>query len=45
METLKRVIKKIDWIWDVYFVYFLYKDNQLDRYYDYLRKKWGDKIN
>jgi len=45
METLKRVTKKIELWWDIYFVYFLYNDKKLDRYYDYMRKKWGDKIN
>lgn len=44
METLKRVIKKIDWLWDIYFVYFLYNTKKLDRYHAYLRKKWGDEI-
>ena len=44
MEILKRVIKKIDFWWDIYFVYFLYNDKKLDRYYAYLRKKWGTNI-
>ena len=45
METLKRVTKQIELWFDIYFVYFLYNDKKLDRYYDYMRKKWGDKIN
>ena len=45
METLKRVAKKIELWFDIYFVYFLYNDRKLDRYYNYMRKKWGDKLN
>lgn len=44
METLKRVIKKIEFWFDVYVVYFLYNDRKLDRYYTYMRKKWGNDI-
>lgn len=44
METLKRVTKKIELWWDIYFVYFLYNDKKLDRYYTYMRKKWGNDI-
>ena len=45
METLKRVAKKIEFWFDIYFVYFLYNDRKLGRYYAYMRKKWGDKLN
>ena len=44
MEILKRVTKKIDWFFDIYVVYFLYNTKKLDRYYAYLRKKWGDDV-
>lgn len=44
METLKKVTKKIEFWWDIYFVYFLYNDKKLDRYYAYIRKKWGNDI-
>ena len=39
---LNRIIKKLDWIWDYYFVYFLYNANKLDRYYEYMNKKWNN---
>ena len=39
---LNRIIKKLDWIWDYYFVYFLYNENKLDRYYEYMNKKWNN---
>ena len=44
MKTLKKVTKKIELWWDIYFVYFLYNDKKLDRYYTYMRKKWGNDI-
>ena len=44
MKTLKKVTKKIELWFDIYFVYFLYNDKKLDRYYDYMRKKWGSDI-
>ena len=41
---MKKLLRKLDWIIDYYFVYFLYNDRKLDRYYAYLRKKWGNDI-
>lgn len=38
---INRIINKLDWIWDYYFVYFLYNANKLDRYYEYMNKKWN----
>jgi hypothetical protein len=37
---LKKLINKLDWIWDRHFVYFLYNGNKIDRYYEYMEKKW-----
>lgn len=39
MKTLKKIIRNIDWFIDIYIIYFMYK--RTDRYYAYLRKKWG----
>ena len=40
---LNKIIRKLDWIWDYYFVYFLYNGNKIDRYYEYMKNKWGKK--
>jgi len=39
---MQKIIKKLDWIWDYYFVYFLYNAKKLDRYYEYMNKKWNN---
>jgi hypothetical protein len=39
---IKKILKKLDWIWDYYFVYFLYNGNKLNGYYDYMNKKWNN---
>ena len=39
---MKKFLKKLDWIIDYYFVYFLYNGNKQDRYFDYMKKKWGN---
>jgi hypothetical protein len=38
---MRKVIKKLDWIFDYYFVYFLYGSNKQQRYIDYMKNKWG----
>lgn len=40
METLKD---KLIWIWDYYFVYFLYSPRKRIRYHIYMRHRHGDK--
>ena len=40
---MKKLLKKLDWIWDYYFVYFLYNGNKTQDYIDYMEKKWGNK--
>jgi hypothetical protein len=37
---MKRLINKLEWIIDYYFVYFLYNPQKIDRYYNYLDDKW-----
>jgi len=38
---MKKLLRKLDWIWDYYFVYFLYNGNRTEDYIDYMEKKWG----
>lgn len=37
---MKRLINKLEWIIDYYFVYFLYNPQKIERYYNYLNDKW-----
>ena len=39
---IRKILKKIDWIWDYYFVYFMYNERKLDRYYNYMKNKWDN---
>jgi hypothetical protein len=39
---MKKFLKKVEYIWDIYFVYFLYNGNKTQRYYAYLRKKYPE---
>jgi hypothetical protein len=41
-KTMKRFLKKLEYIWDIYFVYFMYNGNKTQRYYAYLRKKYPE---
>jgi hypothetical protein len=41
---LKKVLLKIDWWFDYYFVWFLYNPNKRYRYFDYMKKKWKYKF-
>lgn len=38
---MKKILKKIDWIWDYYFLYFLYNGNKQHRYREYIERKWA----
>ena len=40
---MRKIVSKLCWIIDYYFVYFLYNERKLDRYYDYMKNKWGEK--
>jgi hypothetical protein len=40
---MKTILKKLDWVFEYYFVYFLFKPDKLQRYHYYMMKKWGDK--
>lgn len=40
---MKKIIKKIEWWIDYYFVWMLYNEHKKERYFDYMEKKWGIK--
>ena len=37
----KKFFKKLEFWFDLYFVYFLYNGNKTHKYYEYMNKKWG----
>ena len=39
MQKFKR---KLEWIWDYYFVYFLYNGNKQWKYFNYMCDKYGE---
>lgn len=41
---MKNFLTKLDKWFDIYIVWFLYNGNKKNRYYGYLKNKWGDKI-
>jgi hypothetical protein len=41
---MKKILKKIEKWYDIYIVYFLFNGNKQNRYYDYLRKKYGNDL-
>ncbi len=41
---MKNFLTKLDKWFDIYIVWFLYNGNKQNRYYEYLKNKWGDKI-
>ena len=43
LERIKKIIKKIEWFFDIYFVWMLYNPKKYDRYSEYIEKKWGNK--
>ena len=40
---MKKFLKKIEYIFDMYFAWMFYNGNQTHRYYDYINKKYGNK--
>lgn len=38
---MNRLLKKLAWVYDYYFVYFLYNEKKIDRYHGYMKNKWG----
>ena len=42
MERIKKIIKKLEWFFDIYFIWMLYNPRNYDRYVKYIEKKWGN---
>ncbi len=40
---MKKLLKKLDWWFDIHIVYFLYNGRKHKQYYEYLNKKWNIK--
>jgi len=40
---MKKIIKKLEWIFDYYFAWMLYNGNKTHKYLEYMEKKWGNK--
>jgi len=38
---MKKYLKKIEFWIDIHLVYYLYNGNKIEKYYQYLEKKWG----
>ena len=43
-KMVSKILKKLDWIWDYYFVYFMYNGNKLNKYNDYMKNKWENYV-
>ena len=41
---MKKILTKIEWWFDYYIVWFLYNPNKRHQYFEYMTKKWKDKI-
>jgi hypothetical protein len=41
LGAINQFFKKIEWYFDIYFIWMLYSPSKYDRYADYLEKKWG----
>ena len=42
LEKIKNILKKIEWFFDIYFIWMLYNPRNYDRYVEYITKKWGN---
>lgn len=38
---MRKFLRKLEWLIDIYFVWILYNPRKYDRYNEYLEKKWG----
>ncbi len=41
---MKRLLKKIEWLFDYYFAWMLYNGNKHHRYIEYMENKWKNKL-
>lgn len=39
-KNTQKILNKLIWVWDYYFVYFLYNSNKFDRYQTYMKEKY-----
>ena len=39
---LRKILKKLEWICDSYFVYFMYNGTKIDKYHNHMKQKWGE---
>ena len=40
---MKKIINNLHWILDYYFLYFIYNANKINKYDEYMVKRWGNK--
>jgi hypothetical protein len=40
---MKRLQTELEYLWDYYFIYFLFKSDKLLQYHRWMKKKWGDR--
>lgn len=42
---MKKFFNRLDWIIDYYFLYFMFNSRKLNKYHEYMTKKWGEKYD
>jgi hypothetical protein len=40
-KLISKILNKLDWWFDYYFVWMLYNGNKTHLYIEYMEKKWG----
>jgi hypothetical protein len=40
---MKKILKKIEWLFDYYVAYMMYNGNKRHKYYEYMNNKWNNK--
>lgn len=40
---MKKILDKIEWIFDYYFAWITYNGYKFDKYHEYMVKRWGEK--
>jgi len=43
MKNMKKLLKKLDWIFDYYVGFFMTNGNKVEQYHEFMKNKWGDK--
>ena len=43
-KRMKKLLTKLEKWYDIYFVWVLYNGKKQQRYYKYLKNKWGDEL-